>query len=264
MPDLFARFTRLVTAFLGLSSSGPPVELLVIGAGLARTGTSSLQSALGTLLSGQPVHHFENLVTDATQQRGWALLRDGHHDPTLLRALVDGHVAAVDVPAALHYRALMKEYPRAKVILTTHPKGSDGWYKSVMGSIWHVHMGVLNQSWIGSYAPPFKGFHKVGVDVFLDNPFFLTRDEWLTPAVAKRKYEQHNAAVRRHVPRSRLLVYSVDQGWEPLCKFLGKPVPARPFPRLNDTATLRAVAAVLTTLGVLLPILPCIIGFLRC
>jgi hypothetical protein len=37
------------------------------------------------------------------------------------------------------------------------------------------------------------------------------------------------------VPAERLLVFEVKQGWAPLCKFLGKPIPARPFPHLNDT-----------------------------
>jgi len=35
-----------------------------------------------------------------------------------------------------------------------------------------------------------------------------------------------------------LLVYEVKQGWQPLCDFLGVPVPENtPFPRLNDTAS---------------------------
>jgi hypothetical protein len=51
-------------------------------------------------------------------------------------------------------------------------------------------------------------------------------------------YLEHNAEVRRLVPPGRLLEYQVGQGWEPLCAFLGVPVPQRPFPRLNDRATL--------------------------
>lgn len=39
--------------------------------------------------------------------------------------------------------------------------------------------------------------------------------------------------VKRSVPSKRLLVFSEDEGWEPLCKFLGKPVPDVPFPRGN-------------------------------
>jgi hypothetical protein len=35
------------------------------------------------------------------------------------------------------------------------------------------------------------------------------------------------------VPAERLLVYRVDDGWEPLCGFLGVEVPDEPFPRVN-------------------------------
>lgn len=42
--------------------------------------------------------------------------------------------------------------------------------------------------------------------------------------------------MKRTVPPERLLVYEVKQGWEPLCKFLGVPVPDEPFPHENDRA----------------------------
>lgn len=41
------------------------------------------------------------------------------------------------------------------------------------------------------------------------------------------------------MPAERLLVFQVSEGWPPLAQFLGAPVPRAPFPRLNDTATLR-------------------------
>lgn len=39
--------------------------------------------------------------------------------------------------------------------------------------------------------------------------------------------------IRGLVPPDRLLEWSVEDGWEPLCKFLGKDVPDEPFPHLN-------------------------------
>ena len=36
------------------------------------------------------------------------------------------------------------------------------------------------------------------------------------------------------VPPGQLLVFSVRDGWEPLCAFLGRPVPDVPFPNIND------------------------------
>ena len=244
-----SRFWRLLVTGLGLGGHG---EVQVIGAGLARTGTTSLQAALSTLLGG-PVHHFENLVASPTQQAGWIALSDGHSDPALLRSLVKGYVAAVDVPAALHYSALLKEYPKAKVILTLHPKGVDRWYDSTMSTIWHIHYDVLNTTWLGKYAFPFSGFHNVGRHIYLDNTNFLTREEWLQPKVAKKKYQTWVATVKRTVPSKQLLVYSVDQGWGPLCKFLNVPVPDMAFPNMNDTAKLKLAATVLSWVSVLLP-----------
>jgi hypothetical protein len=53
-------------------------------------------------------------------------------------------------------------------------------------------------------------------------------------------YHQHIEAVKGAVPPERLLVYSVDQGWEPLCTFLDLPVPQLPFPHVNDRAEFQA------------------------
>ena len=50
-----------------------------------------------------------------------------------------------------------------------------------------------------------------------------------------KAYNDHADAVRTSIPAERLLVFEVKEGWEPLCKFLGLPVPATPFPRTNDT-----------------------------
>lgn len=40
--------------------------------------------------------------------------------------------------------------------------------------------------------------------------------------------------IRELVPRDRLLEWNVEDGWQPLCEFLGKKVPSQPFPRAND------------------------------
>merc|ERR1712060_55842 len=59
-----------------------------------------------------------------------------------------------------------------------------------------------------------------------------------TPEIAascKEGYTNHNERVRQGVPPERLLVYNVKQGWGPLCKFLGVPVPNKPFPKKDVT-----------------------------
>jgi hypothetical protein len=43
-------------------------------------------------------------------------------------------------------------------------------------------------------------------------------------------YVRHNEYVRKLVPKERLLEFRPEQGWKPLCDFLGVPVPDRPYP----------------------------------
>ena len=42
--------------------------------------------------------------------------------------------------------------------------------------------------------------------------------------------------IRGLVPKERLLEWYAEDGWEPLCKFLGKPVPDVEFPHANTSA----------------------------
>ncbi len=62
-------------------------------------------------------------------------------------------------------------------------------------------------------------------------------------AHAIRVYNAHIAEVERTVPPEKLLVFDVGEGWEPLCAFLGVPVPDEPFPHLNDAAAFREQAS---------------------
>jgi len=56
-----------------------------------------------------------------------------------------------------------------------------------------------------------------------------------TQATATANFDEWNRRVIASVPADRLLVFRVSDGWAPLCAFLGVPVPAVPFPRVNDT-----------------------------
>ena len=57
------------------------------------------------------------------------------------------------------------------------------------------------------------------------------------PETGKDRYLKHNDHVRRTVKKENLLEFDMKQGWEPLCEFLEKAVPDKPFPRSNDTLT---------------------------
>jgi len=52
-------------------------------------------------------------------------------------------------------------------------------------------------------------------------------------------FNDHIEEVKRHVPEDRLLVFSVKDAWEPLCKFLEGPVPDTEFPHINDRESMQ-------------------------
>ena len=51
---------------------------------------------------------------------------------------------------------------------------------------------------------------------------------------SKAKYREHYALVRNLTPKEQLLEFKLSDGWAPLCEFLGKPIPDKPFPHLNE------------------------------
>ncbi len=58
-----------------------------------------------------------------------------------------------------------------------------------------------------------------------------------TPEQLMEQFERHNQEVEASVPPGRLLVWSVTEGWGPLCEFLDVPVPTEPLPHVNDRET---------------------------
>lgn len=52
---------------------------------------------------------------------------------------------------------------------------------------------------------------------------------------ARIKYMTHYEHIRDIVPKENLLEMELGDGWEPLCNFLGVPVPEVPYPCSNDS-----------------------------
>ena len=66
--------------------------------------------------------------------------------------------------------------------------------------------------------------------------------DWRDERAAIAAYEAHNAYVRATAPPERLVEWAPGDGWEPICRALGLPVPEEPFPHVNSTADFRAMA----------------------
>jgi hypothetical protein len=67
------------------------------------------------------------------------------------------------------------------------------------------------------------------------------------PAEVMEGYERRLAQVRTEIGPEHLVEWQPADGWEPICRALGVPVPDRPFPHENTTADflLRAEARAL-------------------
>ncbi len=191
------------------------MALRIIGAGLGRTGTMSMKLALEQLGVGR-CYHMAELIADLSRLPVWLRAADGAPD---WEAVFAGFTATVDYPGCTYWRELAELYPSAKVLLTV--RDPDDWFDSTQATIFSPPMRARMA------ASPMEGFFQKAVlrdfENRLDDRAFMTA-----------AFERHNAAVRSAVPAERLLVYEVGEGWPRLCEFLGVPVPAAPFPRVNS------------------------------
>jgi hypothetical protein len=201
----------------------------VIGAGVGRTGTLSLKAALERLGFG-PCFHGRHVLDHPDRLPLWQAAAAG--EPVDWSAVFAGYASSVDWPGAAFWRPLTEAFPAAKVILTV--RDPDSWYASVSATIFRMFGDgppdprVADARRVVPGLDTFTAFHRR----MIWDGFFAGR--FADREYAIRIYEEHNARVLREVPPDRLLMISPGAGWEPLCAFLGAPVPAEPYPHLND------------------------------
>ncbi|AHG93585.1 hypothetical protein J421_6050 (plasmid) [Gemmatirosa kalamazoonensis] len=168
--------------------------------GFHKTGTKSLTAALGTLgyrVTGPNGVRDPDIATKVLD---------------LANALVPKYDAFQDNPWPIIYREMDARYPGSKFILTLRDR--DAWIRSQVN-----HFGTEvtpMRQWIyGEHA----GFPAGNEDIYL------------------ARYDRHNAEVREYFAHrpDDLLVMPIDDSadWEPLCRFLGRPIPDVPFPHRN-------------------------------
>jgi hypothetical protein len=144
-----------------------------------------------------------------------------------LRPILDLYSAAVDWPACVFWRELLAMYPAARVILTI--RDASGWYESFASTILPR---IENLAPIAS--PGVRALYDVGREIVSERTFAGRAGDQRHAVAA---YQAHYAEVGAAVEPDRLLTYDVNAGWEPLCTFLGVPVPEKPFPRANSRAS---------------------------
>lgn len=230
------------------------MPLQIIGAGFGRTGTNSVYSALKQL--GFPCYHMLEVLENKQNKSHmdfWCRVADsapGTQHPW--EEVFANYTATVDNPAVCVWRELMQAYPEAKVLLTVHPGGAEAWYESTMETIYFTEI-----SWqfkvLAAVVPFARKMGDMGHKLVWERSHRGTMPD---RAAAIAHYHQHIEEVKAAVPPEQLLIFSAKEGWQPLCDFLGVPVPGTPFPNVNDRdefksrlAKMRAAAYVILAAG---------------
>jgi len=206
-----------------ISNLPPYTGVKVIGAGLSRTGTVSFCLALGIL--GYRCDHGEEIQQNAAEIE---LLDLGDVNHTITEQFFESHYieATADAPLNQHYKTYLEIWPEAKVVLTLYPGeamdgGAAGWADSI--NRWANGPHQYHDFDAGSEIC-FNGCCSP-----VDGP--LSEQQIETCIVS---YNAWAAEVKASVPADQLLVFNDADGWEPLCSFLGLPIPTVPFPEATN------------------------------
>jgi len=198
---------------------------------MPRTGTLTQKMALEMLGLG-PCYHMVDVLADLDQAARWDQALDGEQPWPLL---FDGFASTVDWPGGYFYRELMDFYPEAKVLLSV--REPEAWERSMRQTVWAVRHGEslirLLSSAQAHVSPQWQAFLRM-IDGLLWEGKGTFADGHAEPRQLIDTMNRHVEEVKASVPPERLLVWSVTEGWEPLCEFLELPVPREPFPHIND------------------------------
>lgn len=212
-------------------------RIQVISAGYSRTGTVSMSLALEKLLDGPVCHGGTQLLgrEDAYVKKWIEVYKWRHDKPRLMKALREatrGFVAIADVPGNHFIEELMELYPEAKVVDVKRDPVK--WWASLQNVV-----SKASPWWLHYYLLPMPGWRWF--------PTAITRmseravEMVGTGIEGPELLEQHHQWLREVVPKDRLYVMELKDGWAPLCKMLDKPVPHEPFPRVNDSDAIEAL-----------------------
>lgn len=196
------------------------MTLKVIGAGLGRTGTTSLKLALEQLLGG-PCYHMREVFQNEGHAALWhQAVREG---TTAWERIFDGFAAAVDWPVSAFWQELAVVYPEAIIVHSERDPLS--WWQSADATIFPSVRGdaPLPPEMVDEWLPMVQDLVKIRFDGDINEA-----------ASAMAAFERHNAHVRATAPPDRLVLWRPGDGWEPLCRALDLPVPEAPYPHANS------------------------------
>lgn len=172
----------------------------IFGIGISKTGTTSLAAAL--------------------VQLGYRGV--DHPSPELLQKFSqDQFDFGSDMPFSTRYQQYDREFPGSRFILTIRTNLRE-WLQSVR----HQHQKIPLQQ-MPAWAKQYRQEKYNTLDFDISNQIVTSM--------------QHHIDVLsyfRNRPDDLLVLNVFDgDGWDPLCRFLGRSIPDAPFPRLNRRGT---------------------------
>ena len=212
------------------------MPLKVIGAGFGRTATTSLKLALEQLGLG-PCHHMYE-VAENPQQIDW-FSKAGRGEPVNWGEVFGNFGAACDWPSAAYYKELADHFPDAKIVLTV--RDPEKWYDSVATTIYPASANP--PGWLKVAKPQLWQFFQMTNDIVWQGVF---GGQFENRAKAIEIFKNHIQEVKAAIPPERLLIHQAEDGWDPLCALLGKPVPDTPYPRVNEAASMNGLVSRMT------------------
>lgn len=161
----------------------------------------------------------------------------------LLHERLDGYAAVMDSPACGFGPELVEIYPDAMVICTT--RDSESWARSMDGvanvaTMWFLRVVLLPLPTMRFFVDYINGLRVQYIHLYGESE-----------PLSEDVYHKHVAWLERTVPADRLVFFDVRDGWEPLCKALGKDVPDVPFPKINDSEAIDRLAAKMVGRGLM-------------
>jgi len=196
----------------------------VICAGLSKTGTKSITKALRHL--GFTVFDWEEQFDFVDH---WVDVFQNGVKPDVRRVYQNAD-AVVDMPGTFFWEEILEAFPDCKVILSE--RDEDCWVKSIANQLEMVHAmrSQMRYRTRAILSPTTRKMNYV-VDSYFEA--VLGSRNTKSTCVLRKRYGIHNHRVKSIVSPDKLLLYNVQQGWKPLCDFLGCEVPSVVFPHEN-------------------------------
>ncbi|KAI0477586.1 P-loop containing nucleoside triphosphate hydrolase protein [Xylariaceae sp. FL0804] len=184
-------------------------------------------------------HGWDLMLEQPTRMPGWTRLahRKWVSGEKISAAdfdeLLGQHTAVTDIAAFYFAPELIKAYPDAKVVLN-YRKDMNKWMASMEKTL--LPLVEASPFYLASWFESNIWWHHHFTMRYLFPLFFRAPSGDTAAGIRKcgpRVYQEHCNMVKGMVPPERLLEWTVEDGWEPLCRFLGKDIPDEPFPHVN-------------------------------